>query len=382
MEKFVEFIKKCYESQYVVFINKLIAEKTPCGYFAPFIPTDQQINAVNEFRRIGINLTTILTTSENFPDAPADLKIVHLSNRENEQLPKYFFNVGTFPAAIMIPWFLDHGIEPVAIEETENTSWNAGFYFEHMPEIFEVYQDLDEVSQDVLLGYILGIISNRYSFCKYSENQQYILDGFIPKPGEVVIDAGVCDGSTSSMFADFGCRVIGFEMDSENYKIASKLAEKKNFVVENLGLGDENKSASYTHSEYNIGGSFIDDKGNSKTQLVTLDSYVQEHHLDSVDFIKMDTEGAELSILKGATNTITRFKPKLALSVYHKPEDIFTLYQFLKSIRPDYEFAFRHYVTTAEYAPAVFHDGMAKYCHTFDLPMRMCGFAKVVLFAR
>ncbi len=214
--------------------------------------------------------------------------------------------------------------------------------------------------------------------------RQYKIDMInqFQKSGEVVIDAGVCDGSTSAMFADFGCRVIGFEMDAENFKTASEVAKKKDFVVENLGLGDENKSASYTHSEYNIGGSFIDDKGNSKTQLVTLDSYVQEHHLDSVDFIKMDTEGAELSILKGATNTITRFKPKLALSAYHKPEDIFTLYQFLKKVRPDYKFAFRHYATTPENTPFVFYDEMMEYCHAFNLPTRLYGFSELVLFAR
>ena len=252
-----------------------------------------------------------------------------------------------------------------------------------MSEIFDVYQNLiDEESRDALLGYILARISKRMSFFKFSNNIQYVLNGFVPKPGEVVIDCGVCDGSTSAMFADFGCRVIGFEMDSENFKIASKLAEKKNFTVENFGLGDEKKEVTYSHFDVNIGASKINSDGTLKAQLTTLDSYVQDHHLDSVDFIKMDTEGAELSILKGATNTITRFKPILALSAYHKPEDIFTLAQFIKSIRPDYEFAFRHYGSTCDNAPFVFSDYIRKFCRDLDLSLAMYSSSELVLFAR
>ena len=48
-------------------------------------------------------------------------------------------------------------------------------------------------------------------------------------------------------------------------------------------------------------------------------------------------------MLHGAFKTISAWKPKMAVSAYHKYEDVWTLAKYIKSIRPDYEFKFRHY---------------------------------------
>lgn len=74
-----------------------------------------------------------------------------------------------------------------------------------------------------------------------------------------------------------------------------------------------------------------------------MDTYVFKKNLPRVDYIKLDIEGAELDMLHGAAKTITRWKPKMAVSAYHKIEDLWTLAPYIKSLRPDYEFAFRHY---------------------------------------
>ena len=66
-------------------------------------------------------------------------------------------------------------------------------------------------------------------------------------------------------------------------------------------------------------------------------------NLPRVDYIKLDIEGAELDMLHGAAKTISRWKPKMAISAYHKPEDLWTLASYVKSLRSDYEFKFRHY---------------------------------------
>ncbi|WP_373163167.1 FkbM family methyltransferase [Agathobaculum sp. Marseille-P7918] len=64
---------------------------------------------------------------------------------------------------------------------------------------------------------------------------------------------------------------------------------------------------------------------------------------EPVTFIKMDIEGAELQALHGAENHIKQFKPKLAISVYHKRDDLVKIPQYLLSIRPDYRLYLRHH---------------------------------------
>lgn len=57
----------------------------------------------------------------------------------------------------------------------------------------------------------------------------------------------------------------------------------------------------------------------------------------------MDIEGAELKALEGATECISKYSPQLAISVYHKPEDIIEIPMFIKSLNPKYRFWLRHY---------------------------------------
>ena len=57
----------------------------------------------------------------------------------------------------------------------------------------------------------------------------------------------------------------------------------------------------------------------------------------------MDIEGAEIPALKGAEMIIRDVKPKLAISIYHRPEDIIEIPELLLQYRSDYQFYLRHY---------------------------------------
>ena len=227
---------------------------------------------------------------------------------------------------------------------TENIYYNE--FMGHLSALRKVYESLiDEESRKVFRGYWLAKILHRFGEAVYSNTSHYITAGFIPKKDDVFIDVGACDGYTALKFLNLGCKVYAFEMDKINFELTKKLAEEKNFVVENYALGAYPHEMKYIHAN---GGSNLNSAGSDVARIITLDSYVGENNLSHVDFIKIDTEGAELDILKGAALTIARFKPILAISAYHKPNDFWVLMHFIKSIRPDYEFAMRHYAERIE----------------------------------
>lgn len=73
---------------------------------------------------------------------------------------------------------------------------------------------------------------------------------------------------------------------------------------------------------------------------MALDDYLAGRQ---VTFLKMDVEGAEEEVLKGARNTIMQQHPRLAVSVYHKLSDIQTLPELILSYYPGYRLYLRHY---------------------------------------
>lgn len=65
-----------------------------------------------------------------------------------------------------------------------------------------------------------------------------------------------------------------------------------------------------------------------------------------VSLIKMDIEGAELQALIGGMHTIIRNKPKLAISLYHKRDDMFKIPLLIHNFCPAYRLYIRHHCTT------------------------------------
>lgn len=83
-----------------------------------------------------------------------------------------------------------------------------------------------------------------------------------------------------------------------------------------------------------------------------LDREGRTAEMDSVDhilagrevtYVKMDVEGQETAAIAGAQDTITRWKPKMLISAYHRTEDLFTLPLRVLALREDYRIYLRHF---------------------------------------
>ena len=78
-----------------------------------------------------------------------------------------------------------------------------------------------------------------------------------------------------------------------------------------------------------------------QVDMVSIDDYIDEN--EKITIIKMDIEGAEYAALKGAERTIKKYSPRLAISIYHNPEDYWRIFELIYEYSKDYKFAVRHH---------------------------------------
>lgn len=87
---------------------------------------------------------------------------------------------------------------------------------------------------------------------------------------------------------------------------------------------------------HGAGNKLLED-GDDEIEVVSLDEDIAEQ----VSVIKMDIEGAEKEAILGAKAHIVNEKPKLLISAYHNPEDLFELPKLIDTLRDDYKFYLR-----------------------------------------
>jgi FkbM family methyltransferase len=171
--------------------------------------------------------------------------------------------------------------------------------------------------------------------------------------GDVVFDVGAYFGFFSYHAVQKGAKeVYAFEPNPYVFEILKKHAEMWNDKIKpyQLALSDKNGEADlFISNELGVDSTMLENRENSilkfhqynkkvKVKTMTLDSFVKEYNVERVDFIKIDAEGSEREILKGAKETIKRFKPKMAIAAYHLPDDKKVIPELVLSIRDDYKF--------------------------------------------
>ena len=143
--------------------------------------------------------------------------------------------------------------------------------------------------------------------------------------GTTVIDVGTNIGETLLNFAKINTegRNIGFEPVPHLYEIAKRniaLNEFKNIELVNKGLSSTYEVLSFHDvSENNSGGTFLTRENNSdanrSVEAVRLDEFVKRNGIDNISLIKIDVEGFEMEVLKGASATLHSFKPVLFVEI-------------------------------------------------------------------
>ena len=152
----------------------------------------------------------------------------------------------------------------------------------------------------------------------------YHRDPVAVRPGDIVLDVGSHLGVFTRLALSRGARtVVAIEPAPKNlacYKktFANEIAAGKVILVE-AAAWNEPTTLHFEVDEGYHGSArgHVTADGKLAVKAVTIDNEVEQLGLDSVDFIKMDIEGAERFALRGAAQTISRFRPRMAICVYH-----------------------------------------------------------------
>ena len=205
----------------------------------------------------------------------------------------------------------------------------------------------DEVSRRCMLdiaAFRLGLNTSYGSF-QHVENQYFNPLTLTDLHGKALrfVDGGAYNGDTYLEL----CSVANvqnaylFEPDGANFAQLTKNVAQTGRMAQCLPLG---LSDSHQILSFNAGsgeGAAICENGTSHIAVAAMDDVLTGC---TVDFIKLDVEGAELRALQGARKLIHRSRPVLALSLYHCPQDLWELPLALSSMCEDYRFHVRqHY---------------------------------------
>lgn len=175
------------------------------------------------------------------------------------------------------------------------------------------------------------------------EDQQYFEDFLqLQDSGETFIDVGGYDGYTSSEFIRH-CphykAVHIFEPEPKNYAACRlNLQRHANVSVHNVGLSDR-QAVLRLSSEGSA--SKVSASGPLSIEVDRLDNFADL--IGSPTLIKIDVEGAEMSAIAGAVETIRAHHPRLAICIYHNPSDFWRIPQQILELSSEYRVSIRHY---------------------------------------
>ena len=166
----------------------------------------------------------------------------------------------------------------------------------------------------------------------------------------VILDVGANIGCTALLFASLARRVIAFEPSPSTFAFLQAnigRAGVTNIVAQNFGLGAQSGAQLLTFAPSNRAGGFISDRmrassGHTVEEIFiqTMDQAVKSLALPEVDFIKIDVEGFEGHVLRGATQTLAASRPPVVLELNHWCLNAFQrvsipdFFDFLRSVFP------------------------------------------------
>ena len=160
---------------------------------------------------------------------------------------------------------------------------------------------------------------------------------------ETYVDGGSYDGDTIRTFID---RVDGkfadvyaFEPDPVTFaKLTQNFRDEPRVHPIHAGLYSHGGSLHF-RDDASRGAIFAAD-GDIEMPVTTIDEVLGDRPLT---YVKMNIEGAEIDALQGGRKAIRKWRPRLALSVYHRASDLWRIPQLVLELDPGYKLYLRQH---------------------------------------
>ncbi len=241
--------------------------------------------------------------------------------------------------------------------------FDLGFVREHRDEFFSVYKMLaDEKSKEVFENVIRYKLSGSLQYLKNAETpSDEKFDLLKIGTEEIYVDLGAYDGDTLVEFLNGTSlqfkKLYAMEPDNRSYrKMKRRLYMIGSALMELYNCGAWNEDTSEIFDLRHGRGSRAvksepkdSEKNNRRRMNSALYREVKMMKTDTMlrgeaaTYIKMDVEGSEEQALLGAADTISKFKPKLNIALYHRNEDMFKLPLLVNKLNRRYKLYMRHH---------------------------------------
>lgn len=222
------------------------------------------------------------------------------------------------------------------------------FEREHSEDIKKAYSLLsDERSREVFNGVIEFRKTGKLDILQStSDDPNEVLDELLHfDQYRIMGDIGAYNGDTAEELMSrcpLAEKIYSLEPDRRNFRKLSAFAEGKEKIIPvNAAAWNANTTLFFDDSGNRNSG--LAEDGISKRRVEVNAIALDSIFADGVDYIKYDVEGAEKEALEGSREVISKYRPDLLISIYHRTEDLHALILQLHDICPEYKLYIRRY---------------------------------------
>lgn len=207
----------------------------------------------------------------------------------------------------------------------------------------------DDESRRQFLAHLRFRLRLDYEALPANSRDDYFPENLLPAlPDDAVfVDCGAFDGDTVRRFlaeqrGRFGA-VYAFEPDEENFRrlqdYAAGLGEEPASRVHVFKAGVGDRRATLRFNATGNTAAALSEDGAVEIEVLPVSDVVEAG--GRAVYVKYDVEGAEWEALKGTEALIAEARPRLAVSVYHRPDDLWQLPLYLRRLDSSYSLFLR-----------------------------------------